>query len=363
MSGIHLVASELDLKGSPKVFSDLIKYLKAGLEQSQTLSDLESLMQHLAEHLKIKTYSSDQKRDLKALRQKGYDRRAKLRKLSSEDLAPDLEKGQISESDLSRAIRSEESPSEVVNPPKQSEEAKMPVHEISVAKTADLRPMGQVPLVEGFKGVITNINGAQLARMLPQLVLLISASVLVAWFLWLQSVELYEASGFANPGLVSFGGILMVVGFAGFHAAYRTKLALLCCIYAGGYEAYFIASGTFSDELNSKVADKAITEKLAWHQERLDRAKMSYDRVNSRYDDPADKMHQNSWYKKKHVDSAWQVYSQAQQSMEKQQKWIQTEVANFDHTGWLKIFFRMGLVILFMLLVHRLGSNLRHAAD
>jgi hypothetical protein len=353
MSGIHLVASELDLEGSPQRFSDLLKHLKSGLEKSQTPSDLEELMTRLAEHLKIKSYSSDQKRDLRSLRQKGYDRRAKLRKLSSEDLATGL----LSEPDIFQAIRSKEGLSEEIESSKRTEEeAKVAVLDISEVQNQNQSTIPQAPPLEGFKQAVASLDGVQLARMLPKLVVLLSASMLVGWFLWLQSVELYSASGFSNAGLVAFGGLVMVVGFAGFHSVYRSKLALLCCLYAGGYEAYFIVSGTFSDEMKSKVADKVVSEKMAWHQEQLDRAKKDYGRVESRYEDPSDKVYQNPWYKKNHVTPAWVAYSRAQQVMEKQQQWIKHEVATFDHTGWLKIFFRMGLVVLFMLMVHQIGS-------
>ena len=186
---------------------------------------------------------------------------------------------------------------------------------ISLAKD-DPQPIE--PVLTGFQKVFTSIDGERIARRLPQFAILLGGCVLVGWFLWLQSVDLYAASGFAKPGLVAFGGILMVVGFACFHAANRSKLALLCCIYAGGYEAYFITSGTIANERSQKFTTKAVTDKLSWHEEQLARAKVSYDRLNERYTAPTDKMHQNSWYKRKHVEPAWAKYSNTQKEMESQ---------------------------------------------
>lgn len=335
--GVRLVEANTDQGALLQEFLSETASKIGAAHNAQQLSDL---AKSLREFSKSREFSTSQRDELAAIRSRIY---AKKRELASKADDPTG----VSSLQPKQQIKAKEPQvrKQVISIPSSNEDS-----------TINAPRLPQPSPIEGFKRVIMSIDGEQLARMLPKCALLLSASVLVGWFLWLQSIELYAASGFATPGLVAFGGILMVVGFAGFHAAYRSKLALLCCLYAGGYEAYFIASGTFSDEIESKVADKAVSEKVTWYQEQLDRAKMSYDRKKSRYDDPSDKMHESSWYKKKHVDRAWQTYSQAQQAMEKQQQWIRSELATFDHTGWLKILFRMGLVLLFMLLVHRLGS-------
>ena len=185
---------------------------------------------------------------------------------------------------------------------------------------------------------------------------MIFSGAIVGYLLWLQSVGLYKSSGFENPGLVAFTGIIMVIGFSIYHAHARSWLALICCLYIGAYETYFIASGTFSDEKMAKISNPEILQQKKWHMENISRAKENYEELKGRYEDPEDRIFQNAWFKKKHLDPAWKIYSEAQKIFTLFNSTNLASVSGFDHVGWLKILFRLGLVGLFMMVIHHLSQ-------
>ena len=205
----------------------------------------------------------------------------------------------------------------------------------------------------GINRALARIDGEALVLTLARLILPVMFTVLVSYFLWFQSVDLYAASGFANPEMVALGGMIMVMGFAAFHSLTRSKLALLCCLYAGAYETYFIASGTMADEQRSKIQSPAAVQEATWRQEQVGRAKEGYEQQKARFEDPSDKVYGNQWFKAKQVDPAWETYSAAQRELSGHREAILAKSAT-DHVGWLKILYRLGLVFLCMLLVHRL---------
>ena len=205
----------------------------------------------------------------------------------------------------------------------------------------------------GINRALVRIDSENLVLALARLALPVMFTALVSYFLWSQSVELYAASGFANPEMVALGGMIMVMGFAAFHSLTRSKLALLCCLYAGAYETYFIASGTMADEQRSKIQSPAAVQEATWRQEQVGRAKEDYEQKKARFEGPSDRVYGNQWFKTKQVDPAWETYSAAQRELSGHREATLAKSAT-DHVGWLKILYRLGLVFLCMLLVHRL---------
>lgn len=170
---------------------------------------------------------------------------------------------------------------------------------------------------------------------------------------------LYQYSGFADPELVAAGGILMVIGFAAHHALSRTWLALLLCLYAGAYEVYFIASGTVAAEGKTKSAEVLGSTEAQWQEESVTRARLEYERQRGRFEDSSSREYQSPWFKKNYVDQAWGKYSETQKEQSRYLAGIGVG-ETFDHVGWLKVFYRLGLAVLVMVLVHRLANLFHH---
>lgn len=65
-----------------------------------------------------------------------------------------------------------------------------------------------------------------------------------------------------------------------------------------------------------------------------------------------DRLFENAWFKKNHLDPAWNRYTSAREDLKGFNDNLNSRSEKFNHVGWLKIFFRLGLVALFMLIVH-----------
>ena len=206
---------------------------------------------------------------------------------------------------------------------------------------------------QGVRNGLAKADGERFICALPKVIVLLGSTTAVTWLLWLQSVVLYKASGFAEPELIATGGILMVIGFAAYYSVSRSWLALLLCMYAGAYETYFIASGTIVDEKQTKTEAISSTPEAEWHKEQVARAKSEYERQKERFDNPDSREYQSTWFKKNYVDQAWEKYSVVQEKQSRYLRGIEWG-AEFDHVGCLKIFYRLGLIFLFMLLVHKM---------
>lgn len=206
----------------------------------------------------------------------------------------------------------------------------------------------------GAQKALESIDGEKFVKALPGFLLLFMATTAVVGFLWLQSLELYKSSGFSQPELASAGGLLMVIGFAVYRSVTRSKLALLLCLYAGGYETYFMVSGTVQDEKTSQIVGIENSPDLMFLREKADKIRGSYISAKSRYEDPASKVYQNEWFKTKYLDPAWKENEEAQAQFFEKKDLLQ-EQGKTKSVTCLKIFYRLGLVLLCMILVHRLG--------
>lgn len=245
---------------------------------------------------------------------------------------------------------------EPVNQPK--EKCMLTIQAAPVSTRAEAEPPQHQSFTAGVGRAIARIDGEAFAIAAARLAIPAALTAAVIYFLWAQSVELYAASGFVNPQTAAVGGLIMLIGFAALHSARRSKLALLCCLYAGGFEAYFMTAGTVAGEHRSKIQDPALQVQAEWLREEVRRTKADYEQKKTRLADPSGKVFENSWFKTKVVDPAWAAYSDAQRKLAEHGTVIESKAA-FDHVGWLKLLYRLGLVLLCMLLVHRLTSDRR----
>lgn len=179
-------------------------------------------------------------------------------------------------------------------------------------------------------------------------------SAATIYLFWDQSTDIYKSLGFENNNVeMAFGAILMVVGFSSYHAYFpKSKLALFCCSYAMIYEGFFVVSGTAN-------ADKKDLQAIEYENSGIDLKKMetqnafdTYTKHNNRYKDKNDEMHENNWYKSKYVDPAYSDYKALKLSLIEEKSKADLEIS-FGQITVLKVIYRLGLVLLSMLFVHK----------
>lgn len=241
---------------------------------------------------------------------------------------------------------------------KKNQERKM---KPQVVTTSIVKQEQTTTFSDGIQNYFAKIDSERLIGTLIAKTPVLLATIAVGVLLYMQSVDLYRSSGFDNAEVVALSGLAMVAGFATLYAVRGGLLALLCCLYMAGYETYFIASGTVSDERASKMLVIDRDEKLAWHKDNVAYTKANYQRYSSRYEDPESKVFQKPWYKKDYVDKAWSKYESASNSLGSYQSSLIQQVS-FDHTGWLKILYRLGLVFLCMMLSHGMMKRMPRKA-
>lgn len=323
MKEIRLITSEGNILTD---FSDL-KQLEYDLNFTKNLSEVEQLLAKLNHMIQWRGLASDQKAMLKRLRQKTYDRRKIFRLTSPVENSLKID----------------------------------PIPNSPILQTAEIKLTPNEPptFKEGVLSVLKNINGESFTRSLPAFTLFGIFAVLTIYLLWQQSVSLYAANGFSDPSWVAFGAIVMMVGFSAFHAVSKSKIALLLCLYASGYEIIFIVSGTFKDEAIVHKQNIENEPQLVWLRENLNRASANYEMIKSRYENPSSKVYQNSWYKEKHLDPAWQEYSAVQDNFTAKKEQLLAQFSELNMTSILKSLYRLGLVFLCMMSVHGLIRRAR----
>lgn len=205
---------------------------------------------------------------------------------------------------------------------------------------------------EGICKAFSSIDGEKFARKTPAVLLSTVATTFVAGFVWFQSISLYKSNGFSQPEVVASGAIIMMIGFAALYARTHSKLALLFCIYACGYEAFFMISGTVQDEKLSRTQVSETNSEVVWLKAQAEKTKQDYQQAKERYETPESKTFQNGWFKAKFVDPAWVAYAAAEKELQEKSQLLQSDAGSW-HVTWLKVFYRLGLVFLCMMLVHR----------
>lgn len=208
----------------------------------------------------------------------------------------------------------------------------------------------------GAKRALSHIDSERFVQTLLAALAIFCSTAFVAGFFWLQSLDLYQSSGFKQPQMAATGALLMVLGFAAYHAVARSWLALLLCAYIGAYEIYFVVTGTFQDENQQHLITVENGPELKLLQENANRAEEGYQLAKSRYGNPASKMFKNQWYKSTTLDTAWTTYQEAEQQMLTKKSALQKQKDTSQ--TWLKVFYRLGLVFLCMILTHRFSELL-----
>lgn len=319
-------------------FPDLEKYLEQRLRKISSLTDLEKLISLINPFLRSDRFSHDEQACLKKLRQRAYDRKRnhKFKMPRSGATKSPKEIQTTTPSDLEfRSEQHSKSPVNVCGP-------------VDKAVSKNLIDNS----CDRIQCEPKENNHERFIKAAPELLAWLSASALVSYFLWQQSLSLYEATGFINAQYTAAGGILMIVGFAAYHSISRTILALMLCIYAGAYEGYLIVSGTMHDDKQEHLGTVESNPELLLLQEQVNKERAYYQDLKQRYDNPESKVFKNDWFMKNHVNPAWDASVKAHAQLAAMKSSLLNASSN-EHVTWLKIFYRLGLVFLCMVLVHR----------
>ncbi len=260
MSQAQLLEFGPDLRWGNLGFPDLEIKLEKHLGRVRNATDLERLIRSMRPLFKDARYSPDELLKLKKLRQRAYDRKRNpklqiVRSVEPMETNPRIQMAQpLKASDRKHQILKS-------TVPKKSVSAK-PSLDPGVIMSATITQQTPMPESqnEGFSNgvikAIASINGEHFIKTAPKLLAWFIAASVVSFFLWQQSLALYETAGFTNAIYSAAGGILMIVGFAAYHSLTRSWLALFFCVYSGAYEGYLMVSGTIHNE--AKTQSSAI---------------------------------------------------------------------------------------------------------
>jgi hypothetical protein len=330
-------------------FPDLESRFEKYLEQIKSVTDLDRLIRSVKPLFQDNRYSSEELMRLKKLRQRAYDRKRNLKVQMPESVSPFGTKPKMQLARSAKEISKRNRPKSVIA---KDLVPKKPLPETGVVKpiNAIKRTMPEPKagsFVAGTLRAFSSIDSATASTLAW-----FATACLVSFFLWHQSLALYESAEFANSFYAASGGILMIIGFAAYHSITRSWLALFFCIYAGAFEGYLIISGTIHDDNQTHAAAVQNDPQLIFLQEKADKERSRYHELKQRYDNPESKVFKNDWFLKTNLNPAWEVSAQAQQELVIK-KAAMLASSNAEHLTWLKILYRLGLVFLCMMLVHR----------
>lgn len=190
-------------------FPDLERHLELRLASIKSLSDLDKLIQLMNPFLRDNRFSAYEKTALKRLRQRAYDRKRnpKFQALSS---IGEKSKTQITES-LDAVVHSELAHPTKLPPlnPFPKEVRDMPNF---VADKTACQEQRTENFAQGVLRAFSSVDGEHFIKTTPKLIAWFVAAAAVSFFLWHQSLALYETAGFDNATYAAAGGILMIVG-------------------------------------------------------------------------------------------------------------------------------------------------------
>lgn len=316
-------------------FPDLARNLELRLAAVKTLPDLEKLIEMVNPLLKAERFNEEEYVVLKRLRQRAYDKKRR----SLADARPKSEPNlafEFAQSFKCAAPNRGKNMEAVAKLPTQSQTKTEPQ---SFTESAQ----------KTFESVNAEVFIKSALKIIPWFI----ATATISFFLWQQSLALYESAGFTNPLYSAAGGILMIIGFAAYHAMRPSWLALFLCVYALGYEGYLMVSGTIHDDKQIAAASVHDDRELIFLQEKADKERSRYHELRERYNNPESKVFKNDWFSKNHVNPAWDLSVKANEEFVTKKAALMAISANM-HVTWLKIFYRLGLVFLCMVCVHQL---------
>ena len=232
--------------------SDLVRKIETQLETAMCRESLQKTIFRIRDCLKSSTINNEERDSLSKLRQKAY------RKKRTFPVASDA----FSEKENEQQLDPRSQPALQKQPVGQTRSS-MEDAPMKLATAKHVPTLEQTPFWQGVSNYFRAIDGELWIRSLVRTIPLAGGAGIAGILLWMQSVSLYESSGFQDPEIVAFGGLAMIIGFAALYAMRGGILALACCLYMAGYETYFIASGTVSDDLAVKPAEVEMDETLA----------------------------------------------------------------------------------------------------
>lgn len=330
-------------------FQTLMNRLEKDLGAIKDAPDLESLLNILNPLLRDERYNKEEHLTIKRLRQRAYDRRRNPKFQMFESVDQAKPKHTIPNLDPNPPKTA------LLKEPKPTVEAKI---ELGAPMITAITEKALVPkpknenFSQGALRAFASIDGEYVVRTAPKLLLWLVSSALVSYLLWQQSIDLYSSAGFKDSFWAATGGITMIIGFAAFYAVTRSKLALLLCCYVSSYEAYLMISGTITDEHQIQIQSVQTNPDLEILKEKASKSLVHYHELKARYDNPESKVFKNDWFLKTHLNPAWQESLADHDELMAKEAALGATVGT-NHITWLKIFYRLGLVFLCMMLVHR----------
>lgn len=305
--------------------------LENQLSIAQMPPEVDLIIQTLNKLVKSLDLSLDQKDYLKKLRQKAYDRKRALRILmGSESIVDHLQTS-------ADAITSVKEDSNFLKNSAEIQTDNQIVKKDLRSSEKNLRDQSRS---------VENLS-------FPCKILIVIANFFVSYLVWLQSVDLYKSTFFKNSEIAATGAICMVVAFAAYYSLTKSKFALLLCFYAGSYEGYFMVTATMQDENLMAMQRTEESPEVLLLKEKMEKGKDEYLLVKGRYETLGSKVYKNDWYKKNFLTPALKQYEESTQEYVKKK-----EEGNgrfyLLNVILLKIFYRVGLVLMAMVLIHYL---------
>jgi hypothetical protein len=111
-------------------------------------------------------------------------------------------------------------------------------------------------------------------------------------------------------------------------------------------------SGTITDENQIQIQTVQTNPDLEILKEKASRSLSHYQELKARYENPESKVFKNEWFLKTHLNPAWQESLTDHNELMAKKATIGVGIGS-NHVTWLKISYRLGLVFLCMMLVHR----------
>lgn len=343
MEKVRLVKSqEIDMNQDQN-YKNIKKDFEKRLLIAKNESEFITLIFDVNNVLKTHEFDQKEKSDLRNFRQKIYDRKKKFQEnqtIKSQNI-------NINKSDYNPTVvslRPEENAS-------RSDQNLLKNHQDFVRienSDQDFRKANEKNKILDFLFLSKNIFSILMFGI---------CTFLTGWFVWKQSIPLYEAVGFPDPKFCALGAILMIVGFATIYSLTKSKIVLLLCIYASVYEIILIANGTLTHDSIQMQKNLESNIELSWLKEKAQHSEQSYQEIKSKFDDPTSKVFQNAWFKEKYLTPAWEGYSSDKNKVLLKLNQLNAQ-SKSNKDSFLKILFRLGLVFLCMVSVHNFFKSL-----
>jgi len=181
----------------------------------------------------------------------------------------------------------------------------------------------------------------------------ITAAVVLLFYF--QTLPLYKASLFHDPIFAAIGSLTILFGFAAAKAVRRSSLTNLLCVFVLFYEFAFVYYGSSQNETllkNNLYEQKLSTdESLKVLEANMKMSQTTYNSKLAQFEDPRSKVHENSWFKKVHLQPALVSWKKATDHY-KQRKSALVATKSNEAVLHLKIAYRLLLVLFCMMVSH-----------